>query len=42
MSENIAIAIVVPIQPEDVYDEVWEGVWEATFDLGRSVYMSKT
>jgi diguanylate cyclase (GGDEF)-like protein len=33
VSENIAIAIVAPIQPEEFYDEVWEGVWEATFDL---------
>jgi diguanylate cyclase (GGDEF)-like protein len=33
VSENVIIAIVAPAQPEDFYDEVWEGVWEATFDL---------
>ena len=31
--EKVAIAIIAPVQPEDFYDEVWEGVWEATFDL---------
>lgn len=33
MSEEVAIAIVAPVKPEDFYDQVWEGVWEATFDL---------
>lgn len=34
MDENIAIAILAPVQPEDFFDLVWQGVWEATFDLG--------
>ena len=33
MSENVAIAVIAPVQPEDFYDKLWEGVWEATFDL---------
>jgi len=31
--ENVIIAVVAPVQPEDFFDRVWEGVWEATFDL---------
>jgi ABC-type sugar transport system substrate-binding protein len=31
--ENASIAIIAPVEPEDVYDLVWQGVWEATFDL---------
>ena len=33
MRENVAIAVVAPLQPEDFFDRLWEGVWEATFDL---------
>ncbi|HUA19629.1 MAG TPA: diguanylate cyclase [Bryobacteraceae bacterium] len=33
MKENVCIAIVAPVQPEDFFDLLWEGVWEATFDL---------
>lgn len=33
MSDNVAIAVIAPLQPEDFYDQLWEGVWEATFDL---------
>jgi diguanylate cyclase (GGDEF)-like protein len=33
VSDDVSIAIIAPIQPEDCYDQVWEGVWEATFDL---------
>jgi len=33
MKENVSIAIVAPVQPEDFFDQLWEGVWEATFDL---------
>lgn len=33
MKENVSIAIVAPVQPEDFFDLLWEGVWEATFDL---------
>jgi diguanylate cyclase (GGDEF)-like protein len=28
-----SIAIVGPLQPEDFFDLLWQGVWEATFDL---------
>jgi len=31
--ENVTIAVVAPVQPEDFFDRLWEGVWEATFDL---------
>jgi len=30
---DISIAIVAPVQPEDLFDLLWQGVWEATFDL---------
>ena len=33
MKENVCIAIVAPVQPEDFFELLWEGVWEATFDL---------
>lgn len=33
MPEKSVIAIIAPVQPEDFYDQLWEGVWEATFDL---------
>ena len=33
MRENVTIAVVAPVQPEDFFDRLWEGVWEATFDL---------
>ncbi len=33
MRENVSIAVVAPLQPEYFYDLMWEGVWEATFDL---------
>ncbi len=33
MPENTTIAVIAPVQPEDYYDLVWQGVWEATFDL---------
>jgi diguanylate cyclase (GGDEF)-like protein len=29
----VTIAIVAPSQPEDFFDLLWQGVWEATFDL---------
>jgi hypothetical protein len=32
--ENVNIVIIAPVHPEDVYDLLWHGVWEATFDLG--------
>lgn len=28
-----SIAIIAPLQPEDFFDLMWQGVWEATFDL---------
>jgi diguanylate cyclase (GGDEF)-like protein len=28
-----SIAIIGPLQPEDFFDLLWQGVWEATFDL---------
>jgi diguanylate cyclase (GGDEF)-like protein len=31
--ENVTIAVVAPVQPDDFFDHLWEGVWEATFDL---------
>ena len=33
MREKVTIAVVAPVQPEDFFDRLWEGVWEATFDL---------
>jgi diguanylate cyclase (GGDEF)-like protein len=33
MPENVTIAVIAPVQPEDFFDRLWEGVWEATFDL---------
>lgn len=33
MRGDISIAVVAPTQPEDFFDLVWQGVWEATFDL---------
>jgi diguanylate cyclase (GGDEF)-like protein len=30
---DVSIAVVAPTQPEDFFDLLWEGVWEATFDL---------
>jgi len=33
MRENVTIAIIAPLQPEDFFDLLWQGVWEATFDL---------
>src|SRR4029077_18133843 len=34
MQENTTIAVVAPVQPDDFFDLLWQGVWEATFDLG--------
>jgi diguanylate cyclase (GGDEF)-like protein len=28
-----SVAIIAPLQPEDFFDLLWQGVWEATFDL---------
>jgi diguanylate cyclase (GGDEF)-like protein len=28
-----SIAIIAPLEPEDFFDLLWQGVWEATFDL---------
>lgn len=33
MREHATIAAIAPIQPEDFFDLLWQGVWEATFDL---------
>lgn len=33
MQDNVTIAIVAPSRPEDFFDLLWQGVWEATFDL---------
>lgn len=33
MRDHATIATVAPIQPEDFFDLLWQGVWEATFDL---------
>ena len=33
MRENITLAVIAPAQPEDFFDLLWQGVWEATFDL---------
>lgn len=34
MRGDVSIAIIAPVQPEDFFDLLWQGVWEATFDLG--------
>lgn len=34
MRGDVSIAIVAPAKPEDFFDLLWQGVWEATFDLG--------
>jgi diguanylate cyclase (GGDEF)-like protein len=31
--KSVTIAILAPSQPEDFFDLLWQGVWEATFDL---------
>lgn len=31
--QEASIAIIAPLQPEDFFDLLWQGVWEATFDL---------
>jgi diguanylate cyclase (GGDEF)-like protein len=33
MGQNATIAVIAPLQPEDFFDLLWQGVWEATFDL---------
>jgi diguanylate cyclase (GGDEF)-like protein len=33
VGENVTISVIAPIQPEDFFDLLWQGVWEATFDL---------
>jgi diguanylate cyclase (GGDEF)-like protein len=33
MRDHVTIAIIAPNQPEDYFDLLWQGVWEATFDL---------
>jgi diguanylate cyclase (GGDEF)-like protein len=33
MRDKATIAIIAPLQPEDFFDLLWQGVWEATFDL---------
>jgi diguanylate cyclase (GGDEF)-like protein len=33
LGENITIAVIAPVQPEDFFDLLWQGAWEATFDL---------
>lgn len=33
MPDTITIAVVAPLQPEDFFDLLWQGAWEATFDL---------
>jgi diguanylate cyclase (GGDEF)-like protein len=33
MRDNVTIAIIAPLKPEDFFDLLWQGVWEATFDL---------
>ncbi len=34
MRGDVSIAIIAPAKPEDFFDLLWQGVWEATFDLG--------
>ncbi len=31
--QDASIAIIAPLQPEEFFDLLWQGVWEATFDL---------
>ena len=31
--QEASIAIIAPLEPEDFFDLLWQGVWEATFDL---------
>jgi ribose transport system substrate-binding protein len=33
MRDHVTIAMIAPDQPEDFFDLLWQGVWEATFDL---------
>ncbi len=33
MRNNVTLAIIAPLQPADFFDLLWQGVWEATFDL---------
>ena len=33
MRDKVTIAIIAPVEPEDFFDLLWQGVWEATFDL---------
>lgn len=33
MPDHATIAVIAPIQPADFFDLLWQGVWEATFDL---------
>ncbi len=33
MRDKFTIAIIAPLEPEDFFDLLWQGVWEATFDL---------
>lgn len=33
MRDKATIAIIAPLRPEDFFDLLWQGVWEATFDL---------
>jgi diguanylate cyclase (GGDEF)-like protein len=33
MRDKATIAIIAPLEPEDFFDLLWQGVWEATFDL---------
>ena len=34
MRDHVTIAIIAPVHPADFFDLLWQGVWEATFDLG--------
>jgi diguanylate cyclase (GGDEF)-like protein len=31
--QQASIAIIAPLQPDEFFDLLWQGVWEATFDL---------
>ncbi len=33
MPDHATIAVIAPVQPADFFDLLWQGVWEATFDL---------
>ncbi len=35
MHDPVTIAVIAPVQPEDHFDLLWQGVWEATLDLGE-------